>query len=97
MQQGTQAIDVGTGRRLRFAVLLWCSVAGRAERNSIPRFAWLKVARDAKIDQVKLSGGGEHNVARLEITEDDWWLVAMQVFKHIAKLAGDVQYFIQRE
>jgi hypothetical protein len=50
------------------------------------RYAALEEAGDAKIDELECPIGLDHDVARLQVTEDHRWLLLMQVFEHIAEL-----------
>ena len=75
MKGYSQAIDVGAGSCLRFAVLFWGGVARRAKRGGILRLSWLEEAGDAKIDEEDVSVSGEHDIGGFEVAKNNGWLV----------------------
>ena len=96
MQERAQTVDVRLRRGLHPAILFGGRVARRAKGHGILRFAWTKVAGNPKIDQIDLPPRCTHDIARLEIAEDDSWLAGMQIVQHGAKLEADSQCFAQR-
>src|SRR6266487_1173160 len=82
----TQAVDVRLRCRLCLAILLRRGIARRTERHRIPSLPWREVTSDAKVDQVETAHGGAHDIARLDITEDDGGLTGVEVPQHGAEL-----------
>src|SRR5258707_15493887 len=97
MQRGTQGVDICTRSRLCFAILFRGSIAWRAESNGIPGLSWLKVAGYAKVNQVDLPMGGQENISRVEIGEDDGRLGRMEVTKHPTELNTRIKKLLNRE
>src|SRR6266700_1956969 len=90
-----QAIDIGTRCGLRPAILFGSSIARRAKRDSVSGLSRLEAAGYTKIDDGDLAAWCAHDVARLQIAKDDWWLLSMQVFQYCAELYTDMQYLAQ--
>ena len=89
LQRGTQAVDVRLRCRLCLAVLLRRGIARRPERHRIPGLPWCKATSDAKVDQVEMAHGGAHDIAGLDVAEDDGGLTGVEVPQHGAQLHAD--------
>jgi hypothetical protein len=55
------------------------------------------VASNAKIDQIHVVIGCAHDIQRLDIAEDNWWLVVMEVVKHSTELDTNFQHHLNWE
>src|ERR1700730_8568369 len=97
MQDRSQTIDVGAWRRLCASILFRGGIARRAKGDGILALAGFKVTGDAKVDQVEMSLGCNHDVGRFEVTEDNWWLMIMQIIQYIAEDDTQFKYLIERE
>src|SRR5262249_17346737 len=91
MEQNAQAEQVTLRRRLGVPALLGGSVALGAKRHRVMRLTWLEEARDTKVNEIDSPSRSHHNIAGLEVTKDDGWLLLMQVVEHGAELTGDAQ------
>ncbi len=89
MEQCPQAIDIRAWSRLRFTILLRCSIAWGAESDGISSLSWLEVACNAKVDQIDVPIRGQHDVGRFEVAEDDGRLACMEIVKNGAELYCD--------
>ncbi len=94
VQRGSQSVDIDAWGALCLAILFGRGIAGRAERGGIFGLAGFEVTRNAKIDQVDMPVGRQHDIGRFEVAEDDGRLAHMQVVEHAAKLDSDFQRFI---
>src|SRR5882757_3751743 len=97
MECSAQAVDIRARSRLGFAILLWRSISWRTKGNRIFGLSHLEVARNAKIDQVKVPCRSAYDIGWLEIAENDGWLACVQVVKHGAELHANIKNFLNRE
>ena len=71
VQRGPQGIDVAPGIRLPLAILLRRRIASRAEGGCVSGLPRLEQAGDAEVNELHLPISIQHDVGRLQITEDD--------------------------
>jgi len=91
-QDDTQTVHVGARVALaQPAILLGGGVARRAQEHGILRLPRLEEAGDPEVDQLHLALVRQHNVARLEIAEDDRRRLVVQIGQHVTELPRDVQ------
>src|SRR6266700_2392194 len=95
VKQSSQAVDVCSRSCLRSSILFWGGIAWGAERDSIHGLSWLKVASNAKVNQVEMTGRCAHHIGWLEITEDDGRLSRMEIVKHSTKLNTNSEDFLR--
>src|SRR5258707_7756957 len=92
-----QRIDIRALIGLSAAILLWRGKARRAQQLRILRAGPAEQARNTKIDQLNTSIARQHNIAWLEVAENHWRLLAVQIFQHVAALARPAQHAAFRE
>jgi len=80
--------------RLRFTILLWCSVSRRAKGNSILHLTWFEMAGDAEVYQVEVPIVSSHDISRFEIAESNRRLAGVQIVKYCAELDANIQDFL---
>jgi len=73
--------------------LFWGGIAWGAKRDSVPGLPWFKVASNAKVNKVELTGRCSHHIGWLEIAEDDGWLTSMEVVKHCTEPDPNIEDF----
>src|SRR5689334_9163302 len=82
MEDSTQTINVRAWCCLCLAILFWGSIARRAKGHGVACLPRLKLARNAKVDQIDTLttlAGSEHDVGGLEIAENKRWCMFMHV------------------
>src|SRR5215469_13960134 len=97
IQCTTQGIYVGASVGLGFAVLLWRSEAWGTQHLGISRAPRSKDPRDTKVDELDLAVGRQHDVAGLEIPEDDGRLLAVKIAEHRGDLLCPAQHICLRQ
>src|SRR5207248_1155584 len=89
-----QSIDIRAWRCLRLPILLRCCISRRTKGSSILSLPRLKVAYNAKIDQVDMSIRRPHDIVRLEVAKDNRWLLHMQVVQYRTQLDADLHHLL---
>jgi len=84
--QLAQGIDVAARIGLPLPILLRRAVSLCAQTHGVLRDAALEETSDAKVDQLECPVGLHHDVGRLQIAEDHWWLLVVQVLQDVAEL-----------
>src|SRR6266699_2813909 len=95
VKESSQAVDVCPGSCLRSSILFWGGIAWGAKRDGIPGLPWFKVASNAKVNQVDMTGRCSHHIGWLEIAEDDRRLASMEVIKHCTELDTNIEDFFK--
>src|SRR5690242_14683838 len=83
MQYGAEAIDICLRSSLRFSILFRCGISWRPKGYGISGLTRLKVAGNAKINQVEVPCGGSHDISWFKITENDGWFLRVQVVEDV--------------
>src|SRR5947209_19736997 len=82
VKESSQAVDVCSRSCLCSAILFWGGITWGAKRDSIRGLPRFKVASNAKVNKVEMTGRCAHHIGWLEIAEDDGRLTGMEVVKH---------------
>ena len=93
MQQHAKTIDIRTRSCLRFPILLWRGITGRAEGYGIFSLPRLKVSCNTKVNESNAPARPEYNIGRFEIAKNNGWLTRVQVLKHNAEHYADLKDF----
>jgi hypothetical protein len=79
-------------RGLRSAVLLRCGIARRAEGDSVKGLPRLEDARDTKVNKIQVMAWSYHDIAGLEIPENNRRGLGMKKLQHGTDLIGEEQH-----
>src|SRR6266566_4279514 len=93
VKESSQAVDVCPRSCLRSSILFWCGIAWGAKRDRILGLTWFKVASNAKVNQVEMTGRCAHHIGWFEIAVDNGWLTSMEVVKHSTELDANIEDF----
>ena len=92
VEQHRQAVHVRAHVGLPGAVLLGRGIAGGAQPLGVVALARFEKAGNAKVDQLEVPIGLDHDIARLEIAKDDGRVLLMQISEHTAQLSAPTDH-----